>query len=147
MVERLEGLREYVGDFVVKNMNTPQPQLGFNTEAVEPITVKELEQELWGSHNKLEELYRSFEPTEQSSLAYRALIVDIKAQLKTFLLNMKTNQLDDGLGAVEKPAFLGACIHLENYVGQTIQKVEGVRVAVKEDVASLQGAGAASAEG
>lgn len=132
MVERLEHLRELVGDFVVRNMNTPQPHYGFNAKPVEPVDVSGLEKELWGTHTKLEDLYRSFDPSEAPSLAYRGVIVDVKAQLKSFLLQMKTNQLDEGLNALEKPAFLGACITLEGYLGHAIQKVEGVRVAVRE---------------
>lgn len=133
MVERLEDLRELVGDFVVKNMNTPQPHFGFNAKPVEPVDVSGLERALWETHNQLEDLYRAFDPTDSPSLAYRSVIVDVKAQLKTFLLHMKTDQLDEGLGTLEKPAFLGACITLESYLGQTVQKAEGVRGAVREE--------------
>ena len=41
---------------------------------------------------------------------------------------MKTNRLDEGLNALEKPAFLGACIALEGYLGQTIQRAAGLRI-------------------
>ncbi len=61
MVKGLEDLREIVGDFVVKNMNTPQPHYGFNAKPVAPVDVSGLEKALWGAHTKLEELYRSFD--------------------------------------------------------------------------------------
>lgn len=128
MVKGLEDLRELVGDFVVKNMNTPQPHYGFNAKPVEPVDVSGLEKALWGAHSQLEDLYRTFDPSEASSLAYRGVIVDVKAQLTSFLLQMKTHGLDEGLNALEKPAFLGACISLEAYLGQTIQRAEGIRI-------------------
>lgn len=43
---------------------------------------------------------------------------------------MKTKQIDEGLNTLEKPAFLAGCISLENFLGQTIQRVEGVRMEV-----------------
>lgn len=136
MVKGLEELRELVGDFVVKNMNTPQPHYGFAAKPIEPVNVSALEKALWGAHTQLEGLYRAFDPSEAPSLAYRGVIVDVKSQIKGFLLNMKTNRLDEGLNALEKPAFLGACIGLENYLGHAIQKVEGVRGAVREGMGS-----------
>ena len=54
--------------------------------------------------------------------------MDVQVQLKSFLLQMKTNRLDEGLNALEKPAFLGACIALEGYLGQTIQRAAGLRI-------------------
>ena len=62
MVRGLDELRELVGDFVVKNMNTPQPHYGFNAKPVAPVDVCGLEKALWGTHTKLEDLYRSFAP-------------------------------------------------------------------------------------
>ena len=60
MVQGLDELWQFVGDFVVKNMNTPQPHYGFNAKPVAPVDVSGLQKALWGTHTKLEDLYRSF---------------------------------------------------------------------------------------
>lgn len=130
LVDTLDNLREEVGDFVVQNMHTPQVHYGFNSKPVQPVDVSPLEQRVWQAHEKLESLYRSLEPTTPSALAYRSVIIDVRAQLKGFLLDMKTKQIDEGLNSIEKPAFLAGCITLENYLGQTVQRVEGVRIEV-----------------
>jgi hypothetical protein len=52
----------------------------------------------------------------------------VKVQLKSFLLQMRTNGLDEGLNALEKPAFLGACIVLEGNLGHAIQRTAGLRI-------------------
>ena len=137
LVDTLDMLREEVGDFVVANMHTPQVHCGFNSKPVQPVDVSQLEQLVWQAHQKLDGLYRSFEPTCTPALAYRSVIIDVRAQLKSFLLDMKTRQIDEGLNAIEKPAFLAGCITLENYLGQTVQRVEGVRIEVGEGDASL----------
>jgi hypothetical protein len=41
-------------------MNTPQPHYGFNAKPVAPVDVSGLQKALWGTHTKLEDLYRSF---------------------------------------------------------------------------------------
>jgi hypothetical protein len=130
LVDTLDELREEVGDFVVKNMHTPQVHYGFNSKPVPPVDVSQLEQLVWQAHEKLESVYRSFEPTRAPALAFRSIIIDVRSQLKGFLLDMKTRQIDEGLNAIEKPAFLAGCITLENYLGQTVQRVEGVRIEV-----------------
>lgn len=129
-VDTLDTLREEVGDFVVNNMHTPQVHYGFNAKPVQPVDVSPLESLVWQTHEKLESLYRSIEPTDPPALAYRSIIIDVKSQLKGFLLDMKTKQIDEGLNTLEKPAFLAGCISLENFLGQTIQRVEGVRMEV-----------------
>jgi hypothetical protein len=138
MVKVLEGGRTLVGDFVVENMRTPHAHYGFGAKPVPAVDVSHLSTALWKMHNKLEKLYRSFDPSDSPSRAYRGHIVDIQAHVKTFLLNMKTNGLEEGLNALEKPAFLGACISLENYLGHAVQKIEGVRGAVREGMAALE---------
>jgi hypothetical protein len=132
LVETLDRVREEVGDFVVNNMHTPQVHYGFNAKSVQPVDVSPLEHLLWQTHEKLESLYRSLEPTEPSALLYRSIIIDVKSQLKAFLLNMKTKQIDEGLNTLEKPAFLVGCISLENFLGHTVQRVEGVGMGVGE---------------
>ena len=60
MEKGLDELWQFVGDFVVKNMNTPQPHYGFNAKPVAPVNVSGLQKALWGTLTKLEDLYRSF---------------------------------------------------------------------------------------
>lgn len=132
LVDTVDALREEVGDFVVKNMHTPQVHYGFNSKPVPPVDVAPLERLVWRAHEKLDGIYRSFEPTSAPALAYRSVIIDVRSQLKGFLLDMKTKQIDEGLNSIEKPAFLAGCITLENYLGQTVQRVEGVRIEVGE---------------
>jgi hypothetical protein len=76
----------------------------------------------------LDTLYQSVEPTDPVALAYRSIIIDVRSHLKSFLLELSTKNIDQGLNPLEKPALLASCISLENYLGQTVQRVEGVRL-------------------
>jgi hypothetical protein len=133
LVDTLDTLREQAGDFVVASLDTPKPTCGFTAKPVEPLDVTELRQLVWRTHDTLDTLYQSFEPTDPVALAYRSIIIDVRSHLKSFLLELSTKNIDQGLNPLEKPAFLASCISLENYLGQTVQRVEGVRLEAEED--------------
>lgn len=130
LVQTIDSLREEIGEFIVSNLNTPQTSFGFNTKPADPIEVGPIEELVWQTHDKLDALYRTLQPTDPVALAYRSLIVDVRAQLKSFLLGLSTKKVDQGLNEFERPAFISECIAFENYLGQTVQSVEGVRMQV-----------------
>ena len=131
LVGALSYLEGAIGDFVVAHVRTPQPTCGFTTKPVEPVNVSNVEGLVWETHKRLDTIYQSFEPTDHAALSYRSIVVDVRSRLKRFLLEVNMKDTEHGLSALERPAFLADCIALENYLGQIVQKVEGVRLEIE----------------